>query len=73
MNKERRQQLASIVIDLRLALSNLEDVRDEEREAYENMPEPLQFFHSEMEDNADEIDAQITALECIITSLELLQ
>ncbi len=42
MNNERRNKLSAIVGELQDIQSRLEELRDEEREAYDNMPEGLQ-------------------------------
>lgn len=42
MNKDRREQLSQVSDLLNEALDILEDIRSEEEEAFENIPEPLQ-------------------------------
>ena len=43
MNKERREQLIEVSELLSEAMSRLEEIREEEQEAYENLPEGLQY------------------------------
>ena len=42
MNKQRRKQLADMVEQLELLKSELEEVTEQEEEAFENMPESIQ-------------------------------
>ena len=42
MNKERRKELAKAIAQLEEIRDTIEYVRDEEQEAYDNMPESLQ-------------------------------
>ncbi len=42
MNKQRRKQLADMVEQLELLKSELEEVTEQEGEAFENMPESIQ-------------------------------
>ncbi len=43
MNKERREELADISQLLQEALDRLDDIRNEEQDAYDNLPENFQF------------------------------
>ena len=42
MNKSRRKNLATIIETLEAMKSSLEDVRDEEESAFDNLPESIQ-------------------------------
>lgn len=42
MNKQRRQSLYDVVSSLSEAMDRLSEIRDEEQEAFDNMPEGLQ-------------------------------
>ena len=42
MNKERREQLTDVSDIISEAMSRLDEIREEEQEAYDNMPECLQ-------------------------------
>jgi hypothetical protein len=49
----------------------LEQVRDEEQEAYNNLPEGIQYSErgETMQENADELDSILTDLENVIDSI----
>lgn len=42
MNKKRRKELSDILSELQALAARLEAVRDEEQDAFDNMPESLQ-------------------------------
>lgn len=42
MNKDRRKHINDIVEQLNILLLEIEDVKDEEQEAYDNLPESMQ-------------------------------
>lgn len=67
MNKDRRKRLAAIAETIEEQMSELEYVRDEEQEAFDNLPESLQYSDrgSEMEDGISEIDDIYNDLEDI--------
>ncbi len=50
----------------------LEEVREEEQDAYDNLPESIQYSEKgeTMESNIDEMDNAISSLEDAISSLE---
>ena len=54
------------------AMSSLEDVRDEETEAFDNMPESLQLSDrgSAMEDAISAMEDSVTYLEDVVELLE---
>ena len=43
MNKDRRKQLEDVRDSLDEIISSLNDIKDEEQDAYDNMPESLQL------------------------------
>lgn len=43
MNKERREELADIIQLLQEALDRLDEIRNEEQDAYDNLSENFQF------------------------------
>ncbi len=71
MNKARRKLIAETVSKLQAAHSVLENVRDAESDAMDNIPENLQESdrYSSMEDAVDVIDEAIDGLDEIISSL----
>lgn len=71
MNKERRKQLDKAIAMLDEAKSIIESVRDEEQDAFDNMPESLQAGErgekmesaiSLMDEVIDEIDSSLDNL-----------
>ncbi|MCM1140782.1 MAG: hypothetical protein NC453_19605 [Muribaculum sp.] len=43
MNKERREELLDVVQSLDEAIDRLEEIRDDEQDAFDSMPEGLQY------------------------------
>lgn len=72
MNKNRRAMLEEVIEKLSEAKTMLEDIKDEEQEAYENMPESLQGSErgEAMSDNIYKMD---DAWESIDTAMNNLQ
>lgn len=68
MNKQRRKQLEKVVELLTAQMEELEYIKDEEQECYDNLPEGLQCSEKGevMEENIDEIDSAISDLENVI-------
>lgn len=68
MNKERRNALYKIVNALDEKSKELEKIRDEEQDSYDNLPEGL--VDSErgeaMSENCDDLDSAVEALEEVI-------
>ncbi len=62
MNKHRREKIKK-------ALDILCEVRDEEREAYENLPEGIQYSErgEAMEENADQLEEVTSTLDDILS------
>lgn len=58
MNKQRRKDLLDVAESLQEALDRLSEVRDEEQEAFDNMPESLQYGsrRDAMQDAIDTMD-----------------
>ena len=69
MNKKRRKQIQDAIIKLE---SLVQDILDEEVEAFENMPESLQSSDNGIasEEAQDNLDAALDALEEAISYLE---
>lgn len=72
MNNDRRNRITEAQEHLSLARSMLETVRDEEQEAYENMPESLRESERglKMEEGLDTLDNALSDLEDMESSLE---
>lgn len=72
MNKERRESLLDVTATLSEAMDRLGEIRDEEQEAFDNMPEGLQCSArgdsmqnaiDTMDDWCDQIDGLINKIE----------
>lgn len=72
MNRQRRKELARIYNVLQDCVSDLECVRDEEQEAFDNLPESLQYSEKGelMEECVDNIESVITDLDNVCSDLE---
>ena len=72
MNDDRRKRITEAMEHLSLSREILEVVRDEEQEAFENLPENLQESDrgQKMEEAADALDTAISDLEDVESSLE---
>ena len=72
MNKQRRKELNGIIEKLEDLKSYVEELRDEEQDYFDNMPENLQGSEKgEMAENAiSEMDDAISSIEDAICSLE---
>lgn len=65
MNKQRRKELAEIINLIEEARERLEAVRDDEQEAFDNMPESFQYSErgETMEDYISTMDELIDYLD----------
>lgn len=68
MNKQRRKDLFDVAESLQEALDRLSEVRDEEQEAFDNMPESLQYGSrggamQEAIDTMDEWESEIDEIK----------
>lgn len=71
MNKDRRKNLATIIETLEAMKSSLEDVRDEEESAFDNLPESIQ--ESERGETMQEIvDALYDACDSLEETIDSL-
>ena len=71
MNKDRRNRISECIEKLEDIKSELEAIRDEECEAYENLPESLQYSErgDMMQECMDEIDDAVSNFDDIIDQL----
>lgn len=69
MNKERRKQVKDVIMRIEALVQN---ILDDEEEAFDNMPEGLQASENGMvsEEAQDNLSAAIDALEEAISYLE---
>ena len=70
MNKARRKWLADVQAAIERAKEELEQIRDEEQEAYDNLPEGIQDSErgETMYENIDNLDTMAGDLEDILES-----
>ena len=75
MNKERRKAIEEIIDQLGVLKEQVESISEEEQEAYDNLPEGIQYSErgeamgenaTDLEDAASTIDEAITTLQDII-------
>lgn len=72
MNKERKQSLLDVASSLTDAIDRLNEIRDEEQESFDNMPEGLQGGSrgQSMMEAIDTMDNWNTEIESIKDSIE---
>lgn len=72
MNNSRRKLLQSIINRLNDCTSDLENVKDEEQESFDNFPDGLQLSErgEAMESAISEMENAISSIEDAITSIE---
>lgn len=65
MNNARRKSVAEALELIEKARNILEEVKDEEQEAYDNLPESLQYGErgERMQENVDTIEEYLSYLE----------
>jgi flagellar biosynthesis chaperone FliJ len=72
MNDQRRKRLAAALESIRLATQQLEEIRDEEQEVYDNMPSSLQDGDKgqRVQNFLDEISTLIDGLDDQTTTVQ---
>lgn len=72
MNKQRRNDLLDVVSSLEEAYDRLNEIRDEEQEALDNMPESLQTSSrgEAMQEAIDEMDSIAEGIESVKVRVE---
>ena len=72
MNKERRQELLDVTSSLADAMDRLSEIRDEEQEAFDNMPEGLQSGSrgQSMLDAVETMDGWYSEIEKVKDTIE---
>jgi len=68
MNKQRRRRIADLTNELDTLLETLTDLRDEEQEAFDNMPESLQDSErgQDIQDGLGTLDSAVDELGSIV-------
>ena len=71
MNKVRRKKLEELISSLEGICADLEYLRDEEQNAFDNMPESLQSSErgAKLEDNAYQLEDAYNNLDGIVENL----
>ena len=71
MNKQRRKWLSDVITKLEEAKTDIESIAEEEREAYDNLPEGIQESDKgdAMYENADNLDQAASDLDDLISNL----
>lgn len=71
MNKQRRKWLEDTIAKLEENKSEIESIEQEEREAYDNLPESIQESErgESMLENADELEQAASDLDDLISNL----
>ena len=72
MNKQRRKQIDKILARLQDCIVELEQIRDDEQEAFDNLPEGLQYSErgEMMEEYISDIDDVLSNLEDCTSNLD---
>lgn len=72
MNKNRRKQIDDILVQLNPLLFEIESVKDEEQEAYDNLPESMQNGDKgeKMSDAVNNLEYAFDSLTEVIDYLE---
>lgn len=71
MNKARREQILTIVDKLYSIQEDIDSIAQDERDAFDNLPEGLQYSEKgeDMETNADDLEQASSDIEGIIDLL----
>lgn len=72
MNKNRRKEIESIIEELENLGSRIEAVKEEEDNAFDNMPESLQYSEKGelMEQNVEDLDEAFNSLSEVVEGLQ---
>lgn len=71
MNKQRRSALAKVADDINSAMMKLEDIKNDEQDAFDNLPESIQDSErgSQMEENIENMEDGISYLQDALDSI----
>lgn len=72
MNKARRKAIDEIIDQLGMLKDQLESITEEEQEAYDNLPESIQYAEQgeAMSDTISDLDSSVSDIESIIDTLQ---
>lgn len=75
MNKERRKRLDEVINQLEELQAEVASIGEEEREAYDNLPESIQYSErgEQMSENADDLDGLDGDFESLLDTLRDIQ
>ncbi|NCG50570.1 hypothetical protein [Serratia fonticola] len=65
MNADRRKRLSDLFVEIEIIKGKVEDVRDEEQDAFDSMPDGLQ-----QSERGQKLEMAISCIEEIIDGLE---
>ena len=72
MNKARRKAIEEIIAQLDEQKEAIEAVQEEEQEAYDNLPESIQYTErgEAISENADDLEQAASDLDDVISNLQ---
>lgn len=72
MNKERRSKILQVIKEIEIVKNSLQNILDDEENAFDNMPENLQCSArgEESEESIEYMDEAVEALNTAIEQLE---
>lgn len=75
MNKERRKRLDYVIDKLEELQAEVASIGEDEREAYDNLPESIQYSErgEQMSENADDLDGLDGDFESLLDTLRDIQ
>lgn len=71
MNNNRRKEIKKIIKQIKIIQSQIEDVRDDEQDYYDDIPENLQEskYHDISESAIENLDLAVETIEELINNL----
>lgn len=72
MNKDRRNRLSGVIDTIADAISELEEIRDEEQDALDSLPESLQYSSKGemMQEYIDDMESVMSDMENVQESIQ---
>ena len=72
MNARRRKELGRLNGEIEMIIADLEELRDQEQEAFDNLPESLQYSEKgeKMEEVINYLDDAIVSIEDTISNIQ---
>lgn len=71
MNKQRRKEIRAIASQLEVLMERIEAIKDEEEEAFENLPESIQYSErgEQMEEYTMSLDQAVSDIDLVRDTL----